>query len=88
MRIRIQFRIQLINFDPVPDFYFMRMQIQVIKIMRIRIHNTVCCGNLSEVFSSLAGDGYSAALEGEAGDAEAGEAAQETGAGQAQGGEG
>jgi hypothetical protein len=41
MRIRIRFRIQLVNFDeepdvdPDPDFYLMRMGIQVTKMMRI-----------------------------------------------------
>jgi hypothetical protein len=37
MRIRIRYRIQLINFDADPDtdFYLMRMLIQVIKMMRI-----------------------------------------------------
>ncbi len=37
MRTWIWFRIQLINFDadPDPDFYLMRMRIQVTKMMRI-----------------------------------------------------
>jgi hypothetical protein len=44
MLIRVRFRIQLINFDagPDPDFYLIRMRIQVTEMMRIRIriHNT------------------------------------------------
>jgi hypothetical protein len=46
IRFRIWYRIQLINFDAGsdPDFYLMRMWIQVTKMMRIRIririHNT------------------------------------------------
>ena len=36
----MRFRIQLINFDADPDFYLIRMRIQVTKTMRIQIHNT------------------------------------------------
>jgi len=36
----MRIRIQLINFVADPDFDLMRMQIQVTKMMRIRIHNT------------------------------------------------
>jgi hypothetical protein len=35
LRIRIRIRIQLINFGADPDFYLMRMRIQVTKMMRI-----------------------------------------------------
>ncbi len=37
MRIRIWFRIQLINFDADPDFYLIQMRIQVTKVMQIRM---------------------------------------------------